>query len=231
MDVLSPYMSYIPYLAAGLLALIGLVLGLSWWQLARVRCQYFQSAFMDQDDISVELASVFDEAREVVLGLGFAYSHTMLEESFHANQDARPCQVYVHAKTKTVAHVRPASLPESSQLFDLFFITRFTDGGRIETIDCMLHRELPAPPSCDIYDHYCGHPEQQWEHHQATLQAAAGRRPVLGSAEQLLEAHNRHSQSFVTHGVETGWLKPAAEADRWQLRPLTALKYACRIQL
>ncbi|WP_179131151.1 site-2 protease family protein, partial [Candidatus Entotheonella palauensis] len=221
-------LTYLMYIAAALVAFKLIVLGWVWRQLVRMRCQFFQSTFIDQADISAELAPIFEEAHEILTGLGFTYSHTLLQGSFYVGQDATPCQVYIHTKTKTCAQVSPSKLPAPSQPFNLSFSTRFTDGGTIETLDCMLHAELPWPPSCEAYDHYCGNPQQQWEKHKATIQAAAGRRPVLGSAAQLLEAHNQDCQNMVAYGLETGWLKPAAAPDQWRLNSWTALKKACQ---
>ena len=129
-------------------------------------------------------------------------------------------QVYVHRRLSTYAAVSARIVLLHPHPYHIEFVTLFSDGGTVRTVDCYAHYMLEKPPTHAVADGYVGDPEKQWKVHlEAVERLGAGRSTRLPAVDAFRQFENKLEEETFDHNVRNGMLARKGSAYRVRLWP------------
>jgi Zn-dependent protease len=181
-----PTVDTLLYLFAFLALIAVLTFATMVWTVIGIRLKRGTCDEAGREEFPQYLGMLFEDQQKRLSSLGFQHSHYQRYDlPFVNDYSVKYAAVMVQSEQRTYAVIIPSDLPEPGGVCNLEFLTLFTDGTRLITMNNILHRLVGKFPDSLIYDPYAETPEIQWSAHLKNLaeHASKERAEVLPPAE------------------------------------------------
>ncbi len=196
-------------------------------RLSNVRLRRASTELKPATELPSHLLPLFSAYGQKLGQLGFEPSHCQRGEDVFANDVfGRWSCVFLNRQLQTYAVVYPAQTPDIGNPAAVDFLTVFSDGRRLQTMNGLAHTILDSVPDTTINDPCADTLEQLWQSHQKALASqASGRTPIIVTPEDFVRRESDAKTGYVDRILRKGMLVPEG-ANLFRMRPLPMFRLA-----
>lgn len=172
-----------------------------------------RAALKREDEIPAVLAPFFRAAEEFLFSEGFGLSHCQASELMeHTSHPVQWGKVYLHPEEHIYATVNTATLPEEAFPATVGFISFFSDGSRLLTVNCLKYTIIGDMPSTELLDPYSESPRDALQAHRKRLdELRVRKKPVTHTPASLIEDFVGFAAEYIDSLVAKGLMAPAGD--------------------
>jgi len=162
------------YLFAIIIMLILFTYSTLIWTVMSVRLKRGKCEEIRSEELPEYMKILFGDYQKKLSKLGFEHSHYQRYDLPIVNEySLKYASVMVNMERKTYALIIPSDLPEPGGVCNIEFLTLFTDGTRLMTMNNIQHRLVGTFPDSLIFDPYAETIEIQWSAHLKNLEGSS----------------------------------------------------------
>lgn len=171
------------------------------WNVMGIRLKRGTCEEITSEELPDYLKMLFGDYQNRLSNIGFQHSHCQRYDLPIVNEySIKYAEVMVQREQKTYALIMPSDLPEPGGVCNIEFLTIFTDGTRLMTMNNIQHRLVGTFPDSLIFDPYAETPELQWRAHLINVESSSSKtRAEILSPEDMV-ANNR---TFMNKYIDT----------------------------
>jgi Zn-dependent protease len=161
----------------------------------------------DRGSVPIYLDKLFGVSEQQLAGLGFDFYHCQIFDELVISERSRRWNViYFNRSNKCYANISTSPLPQPEDPVRVEFVSIFSDGSRLVTVNGVSHYVLGEIPNVTLLDPYAETVEKQYQTHLEKLTELIQQKipVVLGQAEYLaseIEAANAYLGSLRARGL------------------------------
>ncbi|MHC4639252.1 MAG: site-2 protease family protein, partial [Planctomycetota bacterium] len=161
---------YAVYIIGFLVAIKLLTYGLLVKALLGIRFKKGDCVLHDLSDLPSYLKDMFDVYEEKLVNLGFVFSHCQICDEIVVNTHSKKWDVvYFNSTEECYASVCVSPMPDQNYPAKVEFVSFFSDGSKLLTINGMAHEIIDVLPNIILVDPYAESLELQFQSHIARL--------------------------------------------------------------
>ncbi len=159
------------------------------WTVMGIRLKRGTCEVSSAEEIPEYLRILFEDYAHWLSNIGFQHSHYQRFDLPIVNEYSfKYAAVMMQKEQKSYAIIMPSDLPEPGSACNIEFLTLFTDGTRLMTVNNLMHRLMGEFPDSIMADPYAETPDLQWNAHLAKLENLSGKtRADILSPEDLVD--------------------------------------------
>ncbi len=212
-----------------LVVLVVAVYGIATTSLMGLRLQVPDMEPAECKQLPEYLHQLFAPVAEALRQLGFrpAFCNVVSELVVHP-MARRQTRVLVHAAERTYAEVVATSHEAEMPGVEVLFLTIYTDGTALLTMNRRRHTILADIPNVVVEDPFSDSVADQYRaHHRKAQELALDRTPAAASMDSYRSRYRQIMTEYVAHLRARGWLRPAG-GECFALRFWPALRLAAQ---
>ncbi len=192
-------MIYLMYAVIGFAVVWGLQYVLFVYTLLGCRLKKGNIEPQETDRLPEYLNDVFRTCREQLEALGFVFSHTQIEDNIVVSSYCRKWQlVYFHEEEKTYATLSISTVPRLAEQHTVEFLTIFSDGHSLLTVNGTSCDILDRPPNTTLVDPFAETLEKQWQAHLQVLNDLRDKKTAVAlSIPDFLECQKLKMDEYI----------------------------------
>lgn len=210
------FLAFIKFLTYGLL--IKVLLG--------IRFKKGDCELRDLSDVPSHLKELFDTYESNLANLGFSFSHCqIIDEPVVTANSKRWNVVYFNSTEKCYASVIISAMPDQNSPVKVEFVTLFSDGRKLVTLNGMAHNIIGEVPHASLLDPYAESIEKQFQAHLAELSKLKQEKTTTVMEPSVYAADEKKTLDDYLTGLEAnGFIKKTKDSD-YKLRLLPAFQH------
>jgi len=170
------------------------------------------------------LRGIFDTYRLQLERLGFRFSHAQMFDNLLVSAFSRQWNMVFFNDNNSYANITISALPEPYEAAKVEFLSIFTDGKKLVTVNGAAHNIIGEIPNTTIVDPYAVTLEEQLNAHIEKLDSP-GRRTVTLTPADFLAGELETADAYFDWLSHHGYLK-SYDAQLWRLRLSGTMRYA-----
>jgi Zn-dependent protease len=170
------------------------------------------------------LHGIFDTYQLQLEDLGFRFSHSQIFDNLLASAFSRKWNIVLFDNNNSYANIAVSTLPEPYEPAKVEFVSIFTDGRRLVTVNGSVHNIIGEIPNTTIVDPYAPTLEEQLNAHLEKLDSLALRTVTMTPAD-FLAGELETADAYFDWLNQHGYLKSHDE-QLWRLRLPAAMRFA-----
>lgn len=170
------------------------------------------------------LRGIFETYRLQLEHLGFRFSHAQIFDNLFASAFSRRWNMVFFNDNNTCANIAVSALPEPYEAAKVEFVSIFTDGKRLVTVNGSAHNIIGEIPNTTLVDPYAPTLEGQLNAHIEKLDNLALPTVTMTPAD-FLAGEVETANAYLDWLNQHGYLKSEDE-QLWRLRLPAAMRFA-----
>jgi hypothetical protein len=217
-------MTFLFYVLAAVVLYIVIYFGICVAAAHRWRLRRSTGALDERDNAPSWIHEIVKPSEIELALLDFESHHWQRVESpFLSPCSERWSEVLLNSDKETYAVIQAADLPEKGAPCSVEFITLFSDGTRLNTVNGMAHRTVGAIPGSILIDPYAEDLAKQWQAHLDKLEELrAEKMVILKTPAEFVEFYVASLNDYVESLKRSSWI--AAGAGNYRIRFVPAIR-------
>lgn len=202
----------------------------TFFNVSKVRLRSADWAPVDRAEVPARIAHLLACSESALKAIGFEFVATLAAEPLNVfDPRARIFgELYWHAGAGVLAGAELAE-PLSGQVTKVHFMTAFSDGTLLLTVNRERFMQLPAPGEVLVVDAYADDLGGQWQAHREAMAREAAHRAPLSERSEAIRRHAELGPArWIAHMREIGWVREVS-SGQYRFTASGAWRYAAQL--
>ena len=183
------------------------------FSLSKIRLRSALYAPASRSEAPPHVVHLLSSAEAGLKPLGFDFVGTLAAPPINALDPRSRAyyELFWHSQFPVLACTELAAF-QTGQITKVLFLTAFTDGTLLLTVNRESFQQLPVPPEATVLDAYADDLATQWQAHREALASPGEHRTPVTERREVIRRHAEFGQSrWIQRMEEMGWVREDAD--------------------